>query len=502
MAKLVEQTDWSSTPLGNPATWSPTLKFSVNMILSNGFPMAVRWGPDFVMIYNDGYRPILGEKHPLALGKPFRDVWPEVQSQLGPLHEDILSGRRGALFAEDLLLRIQRHGDKWEDARFTVSYSPIPDDSASSGIGGVLITAVETTERVQLENALARKTEELALSETRYRSALIAGRMGNWETDYVAKTRSWSQEGMKLFGLKLAAGNGRVGGEADEFRSALHPDDRHLVEEFQKLADTQDSFLAEYRVVLPDGSIRWLSGRGQVVARGADGKAQRLVSIVGDITERKTTEDHVRLLMRELAHRSKNLLAVVHAISVQTGRTALNVDEFNARFILRLKGLAASHDLLIDQNWQGAPLDQLVRDQLAPFVEAGSARLEIEGPHVLLSPEAAQAIGLALHELATNAVKHGSLSVPAGRTAISWELENSGAFPRQLRLRWTERGGPAVKLPSHKGFGHVVFERIVSASLKGKVVMDFDPQGLNWELTIPVENLLPEGALVAKPSTP
>jgi PAS domain-containing protein len=264
MAKLVDETDWSCTPLGNPATWSASLKFIVDMILSNGFPMAVRWGPDFVMIYNDGYRPILGEKHPLALGKRFKDVWPEVQPQLRPLHEDILSGQRGALFAEDLLLRIQQDGEKWEDARFTVSYSPIPDDSAPSRIGGVLITAVETIDRVEMENVLARKTEELLLSETRYRSALIAGRMGNWEANYVAKTRSWSQEGMELFGLKLADGRGRVGGEADEFRSALHPDDRHLAEKFQILADTQDSFLAEYRIVLPDGGIRWLSGRGQV----------------------------------------------------------------------------------------------------------------------------------------------------------------------------------------------------------------------------------------------
>ena len=112
MSALIRAKDWSKTVLGPADSWPPSLTLVVNLMLASGFPMAVRWGPDFVMIYNDGYRPILGDKHPWALGLPFREVWPEVQTQLGPLHEAILSGKRGAFFAEDLLLRIQRHGDR------------------------------------------------------------------------------------------------------------------------------------------------------------------------------------------------------------------------------------------------------------------------------------------------------------------------------------------------------------------------------------------------------
>src|SRR5580704_2953902 len=185
MSALIRAKDWSKTALGPSEGWSPSLTLVVNLLLASGFPMAVRWGPDFVMIYNDGYRPILGDKHPWALGLPFREVWPEVQTELLALHESLLSGERSAFFQEDLLLRIQRHGSQWEDARFTISYSPIPDVSAPTGVGGVLITAVETTNRVTTEQALRA-------SEERYRTAMMLGRTGSWEVDFVKGVRTWT----------------------------------------------------------------------------------------------------------------------------------------------------------------------------------------------------------------------------------------------------------------------------------------------------------------------
>jgi PAS domain S-box-containing protein len=154
MAALVRSHDWSKTPLGPAERWPQSLRLIVDVILASGFPMAVRWGPDFVLIYNDGYQPILGDKHPRALGLPFRDAWPEVQQRLGPLHEEILAGENPGLFSEDLPLTIRRRGEAWEEARFTVSYSPIADPTAPSGVGGILVTAVETTGRVQTEIAL------------------------------------------------------------------------------------------------------------------------------------------------------------------------------------------------------------------------------------------------------------------------------------------------------------------------------------------------------------
>jgi two-component sensor histidine kinase len=178
------------------------------------------------------------------------------------------------------------------------------------------------------------------------------------------------------------------------------------------------------------------------------------------------------------------------------GHAAGTIEEFQTRLAQRLRSLAASHDLLVLQNWQGAALTQLVRDQLAPFAETRRARLDVSGPDVLLSPKAAEAIGLALHELATNAIKYGALSVPVGQVSISWALDNQGPRSSELRLRWVERGGPIVNPPSRKGFGHAVFERSVAKSLDGKVSMEFAPEGLSWELSIPTINLVTEHEVV------
>ena len=131
MTDLVRSKDWSKTVLGAAENWPPSLTLIVKVMLASGFPMCVRWGPEFVMIYNDGYRSILGDRHPTAFGLPFHKAWPEVQPQLRPLHEAILNGTSGAFFAEDLLIKVQRRGSReWEDARFTLSYSPIPEDTA------------------------------------------------------------------------------------------------------------------------------------------------------------------------------------------------------------------------------------------------------------------------------------------------------------------------------------------------------------------------------------
>ena len=352
---------------------------------------------------------------------------------------------------------------------------------------------------LQSNEALERKTVELSEAnrrltenEARYRTALAAGRMGAWETDFVTRTRRWTEEGMALFGISLPDGRGHIGGDDDEYLNALHPDDRHLMLKFHALADKQDTFTSEYRAVHPDGATLWLRGRAQVLARGPDGKAQRLVSIVTDVTERKAAEDHIQFLMHEISHRSKNLLMVIQSIARRTVRTAGSMEEFERRFERRLQGLAASHDVLVRENWQGAPLADLVRQQMLPFAGIQSSRLELAGPDVVLTAEAAQALGLALHELATNAIKYGALSAPAGKISVSWTFDGDTGAARALLLNWVEQGGPQVTPPQRKGFGHVVIGEMVERSLGAKVAMEFAAQGLNWSVSIPATNLVSE----------
>jgi two-component sensor histidine kinase len=215
-----------------------------------------------------------------------------------------------------------------------------------------------------------------------------------------------------------------------------------------------------------------------------------MVSIVTDVTERKAAEDHIQFLMHEISHRSKNLLMVIQSIARRTARTAGTMEEFERRFERRLQGLAASHDVLVRENWHGAPLASLVRQQLVPFVEIQSSRFELAGPDVVVTAEAAQAIGLAIHELATNAIKYGALSEPSGRVKVSWMFDANAGAPGQLSLNWTEQGGPPVSPPSRKGFGHVVIGEMVERTLNGKVAVDFAHQGLKWSVSIPALNLV------------
>jgi len=348
-----------------------------------------------------------------------------------------------------------------------------------------LATLTEVTERSWAHIERARVVDDLRESEMRYRGAVVTGRIASWETDMVTRARIWTKEGMELFGLDLPNGRGQVGGDQDEFWRSLHPDDKHMMAEFHRTADRQDSYPAEYRIVRPDGRMLWVSGRGRVIARGEDGKAQRIANIVMDITDRKKAEEHVQLLMREVSHRSKNLLAVVQAIAGQTSRTSDTLEDFDTKFGQRLRGLAASHDLLVHEDWRGAALSDLVTQQLQPFAEVGR-RLTVDGPPIMLRAEAAQPIGLALHELATNAMKYGAWSIPSGRVAVSW----SQAGSETVLLSWLEMGGPEVAIANKKGFGHIVIENMVAQSVGGEVRLDFRPTGVSWTLSIPAENFV------------
>ncbi len=204
-----------------------------------------------------------------------------------------------------------------------------------------------------------------------------------------------------------------------------------------------------------------------------------------DVTERKEGEAHLRLLMRELTHRSKNLLAVIQAMARQTARHAGSIEGFLNQFAARLQALAASHDLLVRESWYGVSLRELIQSQLAAYIGSGEAPVAVDGPAVALKPEAAQNLGLALHELAVNAANFGALSVPHGRVSITWALRDHA-----LTLEWREQFGPKVKIRRKKGFGSMVIERNLARALDAKVALEFDPDGLRCHIVIPASQIL------------
>ena len=208
-----------------------------------------------------------------------------------------------------------------------------------------------------------------------------------------------------------------------------------------------------------------------------------------DVTERKEGEAHLRLLLRELTHRSKNLLAVIQAMARQTARHTGSVESFLTQFGARLQALAASHDLLVRESWYGASLGELIRSQLGGYLDGSTAQVSIEGPAIALKPEAAQNLGLALHELAVNAAKFGALSVPSGRVSITWSRRGSMG-DNSVELDWREQLGPKVKIRRRKGFGSMVIERNLARALDADVKLQFDPDGLHCHIVIPASQLL------------
>lgn len=212
-----------------------------------------------------------------------------------------------------------------------------------------------------------------------------------------------------------------------------------------------------------------------------------LASIV-DITERRRHEEYVQVIMHELAHRSKNLLTIVMAIAQQTIKHSISLDDFKGRFEARLFAISQSQELLFKRNWIGVPVDELVNQHLKPFIESG-ARIEPAGPPIVLKPDLAQRIGLALHELATNATKYGSLSSPTGKVVLSWEADDQDN-PIKFRMSWSEQGGPPVKPPDRQGFGYKLLTRMKDDGLCDHVKMDFAPEGLIWQVECPESQLV------------
>jgi two-component system CheB/CheR fusion protein len=213
-----------------------------------------------------------------------------------------------------------------------------------------------------------------------------------------------------------------------------------------------------------------------------------VVLTFNNVTEPKRQNEHLQILMKELQHRTNNLFTVIQAMARQTARTSTTFAEFETQFGSRVQGLAQSNALLIDQDWKGVSLDTLIETQLAPFVGTDTMRIEAVGPKLRLAAGAVQTLGLALHELATNASKYGALSVPGGKVVLSWSFGDENGAPESFRMEWREKGGPPVKPSTRKGFGRFVTDQMVTRALNATVETDFASEGLRWRLQMPASD--------------
>jgi PAS domain S-box-containing protein len=330
----------------------------------------------------------------------------------------------------------------------------------------------------KLERHVAERTAELEASNMRLvqseqgRSlALAAGQMGSWEWDIAANRGAWDEGQYRIFGVEPK--NFEI--STDNIRKLLHPDDweplRQVVLRMAKGERTQQ---VEFRVRRLNGELRWCTGTAAASVDAA-GNVVRISGVTIDVTERKEAEERQVLLAREVDHRARNALAIIQSIIRLT--RAKTVDDYVATVEGRIKALALAHTLLSDSRWHGADLGTLVTEEFAPY-RTGN-KIELKGPNVSLSPATAQGIALALHELATNAAKHGALSSLKGRVSLTWQLQSD-----ILTLHWGESGGPPIKTPSARSFGLKVIKASIEQQLGGKATFDWNPRGLRCELLI------------------
>ena len=239
---------------------------------------------------------------------------------------------------------------------------------------------------------------------------------------------------------------------------------------------------AEMMIRTKDGRERLWRFISSALPQRFDG--QRLfICIAQDVTDQRAHEEQVHLLMREIDHRARNMLSLVQVIARQTA--ARDPEDFLERFTGRIQALAANQELLRQNEWKGVDVEDLVRAELANFADLVGYRITVHGSPVRLNPAAAQAMGLALHELATNASKYGALSTEAGRIDVGWRSEGD-----VFTMNWTERNGPPVRPPERKGFGTTVIDSMAGRTLGAEVQFDYAPLGLVWRLTCPTANAL------------
>ena len=336
----------------------------------------------------------------------------------------------------------------------------------------------------ELERRVSERTAELEASNMRLTQseqgrslALAAGRMGSWDFDPVTRECKWDEGQHHIFGVEP----GSFAVTVENIRAMIHPEDWGRLQAVgRRMVGGERTLQTDFRVVQRGGSVRWCTG----TAAASFDAANRLVRVSGvtiDITERREAEERQDLLAREVDHRARNALAVVQSIVRLT--RANSVEDYVGAVEGRIKALARAHALLSDARWHSADLGALVAEELAPYRVGEADKVEVTGPNVSLPPHMAQGLALAVHELATNAAKHGALSSLLGKVSLNWQLR-----PDYLVLHWIEIGGPRIAPPSARSFGLKVIRASIENQLGGRATFEWTPPGMQCTLAIPLRD--------------
>ena len=429
-------------------------------------------GPDHVFEFvNNAFKGLFGNRE--VIGKRLLEAFPNLGGKFPPIIDRVYrQGERYIARAEPIWLRTSRTGPRLE--RY-VDFVLEPVSGEQGEAVGVFCMGFEVTDQVRAQLAVQE-------SERRLSAAVAIARLGAFEWNLETHEATLDARAREIFGFD--------------------PDQPLLIEDIVERIDPRDMVRlhptpetpvsrreSEYRVHLPDGTTRNVVSLSDAL-NGPDGTTLRIIGVFDDVTERRRAEKRQRLLINELNHRVKNTLATVQSIAAQTLRSAPDLPQAREAFEARLLALAAAHDLLTAESWHGARLSDVVASTMAPFETERRPQISRSGPAVWLSAQRALALSMALHELATNAVKYGALSVPEGRVTIRWTVSDD----HRLTLSWVEKDGPPVKPPERSGFGTRLLQRSLARELGGDVVFTFAPDGVRCEIRCKISDTRPSAA--------
>ncbi|MCD6071597.1 MAG: hypothetical protein K0S42_2113 [Microvirga sp.] len=474
MGALMRAYDWSGSPLGSPEKWPQSLRAMIRVMLNTNHPMWIWWGPDLIQFYNDAYRETMGpEMHPSALGAKGRESWHYIWHIIGPQIEHVMAGK-GSTWDVERLVPILRHGGQ-QNVWWTYSYGPI---DLEGQVGGVLVVCNDVTEQHLAKQALhdqTRRFEQLFEQAPGFMTVL-RGPCHVFELANAAYRR-------------LIGGRDIIGKPAREALPEI--DGQGFFELLDRVYRTGEAYVGRRQPLTLPSEIE-----GQPKDVFLDFVYQPIVECSGDVsgifvegvdvTDHVRTEQHARLMNDELKHRIKNTLATVSAIASQTLRGSAKVSALET-FHARIAAFGKAHDILTDANMAAASVHDVVDGALAPH-RMGNGRISLSGPEIALASRQALSLALAVHELATNAIKYGALSGVKGHVDISW-LEEREDDVSVFRFTWQEAGGPLVSKPLKKGFGSQLIERVLAADFGGKVEVAYEPTGVICRFTAPMENI-------------
>jgi two-component sensor histidine kinase len=480
MGALTRGYDWTKSPLGAPASWPQSLKTAVRLLLTSQHPMFIWWGPELIQFYNDAYRQTMGpERHPSALGQRGRDCWREIWDIIGPQVELVMAGK-GATWNEDQLVPVTRHGRR-EDVWWTYGYSPIDEGGK---VGGVLVVCNDITAQHLLTEELRQANLRLADESNRLRQlfnespgfmCVLRGPQHVFELANAAYLQLTGQQALVKKPVREVfpelEGQGFFELLDQAYNSGKSFVGRRLPITFRK----NSTDLAEERYL--DFVYQPITDEfGAVSGIFVEGS---------DVTDHVLAEQQQQLLIRELQHRVQNTLATVQAILAATARSSSDISDFQEAFSARLVALGKTHSILSENDRQIATVLELLRFELEPYDDRTGRRITLEGPTVSLPAILAVPLGLAFHELATNAVKYGALSDIAGLLTVKWRTEDEDGND-MLHIQWSEDNGPQVVEPKREGFGTRLLNKALPAQAGAHVTLNFAPNGLRADISIPL----------------